>query len=426
MLIFFLIITYLAFVHDRLFHIGWAEAVFFDIIQNYNKSVKKHKKNRASYTIYTLFSDKTHYEIHDMTLPIITALPRWLNALFVRWSGTPSKYLPIRMIQSIFDYRHLIVFYPLLCTLLRKKIQKNNPSRIIISSFAAAKNIVPPAHKEKSRASKVILYLHSPNQYIHENYNEYKHKIGWRKGKIFQRRVPHLRKRDMLPRHYDAIITNSSYTAQCAKTYYAKSTLWKQTIPCKKAAIKTHCSQETIASQIFSKQASYIHVCYPWLPQVFHITPPSSSVKDYFLYIGRLTSFVREVDKIIDLFNTTKQQLIIAWSWPDEAILQKRAWATIHFVGNITQTKAKIELIRHARWLINIAKESCGIASMEALSLGVPIFGYHGWATPEFVNHTNGVLVRNKSSQHLVDKFTVFSRKSFDRKEIKKVFLSKI
>jgi hypothetical protein len=54
---------------------------------------------------------------------------------------------------------------------LSRKIRKYNPEKIIISSFAIAKNISVPNIKKK-------LYLHSPMQYIWSHYDEYTHKLS--------------------------------------------------------------------------------------------------------------------------------------------------------------------------------------------------------------------------------------------------------
>jgi hypothetical protein len=78
------------FIHDRIFHIGGAEAVLFDlIIEHRNK-----EKNVKNISIYTLFSDKKEIVIDGYTLPIITALPRWINAMFVYFSTVHDLHLP--------------------------------------------------------------------------------------------------------------------------------------------------------------------------------------------------------------------------------------------------------------------------------------------------------------------------------------------
>ena len=70
------------------------------------------------------------------------------------------------MLSSIFDYRNLIVFYPLFMKILSRKIKKRKPDEVQISSFAIAKNIDPIE-------VPTSLYLHSPMQYIRSHYEEY-------------------------------------------------------------------------------------------------------------------------------------------------------------------------------------------------------------------------------------------------------------
>jgi len=110
-------------------------------------------------------------------------------------------------------------------------------------------------------------------------------------------------------------------------------------------------------------------------------------------------------------------------SWPDEHELKMLAGDTITFIGQVTDIDEKIEIIRHARWLINLTKESCGIGTMEALALGVPVLWYNAWATPEFVNANNGVLAQTKDMEHLIEKFQAFHTKERNRETIKQEFL---
>ncbi len=46
---------------------------------------------------------------------------------------------------------------------------------------------------------------------------------------------------------------------------------------------------------------------------------------EYYLYIGRLVKFVREVDRIIALANSMEIPLLIAGSGPDEQYLKEMA-----------------------------------------------------------------------------------------------------
>jgi len=73
-------------------------------------------------------------------------------------------------------------------------------------------------------------------------------------------------------------------------------------------------------------------VLYPLLHEKFTTTQPASMSRNYFLYLGRLTTFVREVDVIITLFNELQLPLLIAGSGPDAQYLKSIAGPTITFV----------------------------------------------------------------------------------------------
>lgn len=358
-----------AYVHDWIFHIGWAEQLFWDLIQ----------QDWHDGAIFTLFSDRHEIRIGTKDLRVYVALPRRLNNWFVFCSRRKPPLL-----HKIFDYRNLIVFYPLLCRLLRRKIQQQGCERLYISSFAAAKNVVSSHWTQQY----TILYLHSPMQYIWENYTEYLGKMARRQLLIFKPLSKLLRKRDKKLRHYDQVYCNSEYTAQCAQTYYQLS--WQ--------------------------------VQYPKLHQVFTDIQASHKVHDYYLYVGRLVKFIRETDLIIKLFNTLELPLLVMWSWPDEADLQALAGPHIVFLGQVTDPLQKAEIIRNAKWVINLAKESCGIATMEALACGTPVFAYGKWGSAELVQPQQGFLTDSKDIEKLIQNFPKFSQQDYDRKRIQQLF----
>ena len=432
-----------AVVHDRIFHIGWAEAVFFDLIKEKLKSkLITDDWWLMTIKIYTLFSDRTSITIDDHEIPVIVALPRWINNIFVRWSrphtvptlneekviddteiSNESPYIHKAKIilnivnqifmtlimrlgkwllhigRKIFDYRNLIIFTPLLTRLLRRKIHRSAPHEIIISSFAAVKNVVPVWKVVKPT---VTLYLHSPMQYIRENYDEYIDKLARWQAIIFQTFVTPLRRRDMKPRHYDQIFTNSEYTRTCASKWY----------------------DDTIIRHRWDWYGRAI-VKYPNIDQKIVSTPPASEPLEYYIYVGRLVRFIRETDLIIKLANEINIPLIVMWSGPDEEWLKSIAGDTITFIGQVTDIDEKIQIISQSRGLINLTKESCGMGTMEALALWVPVLGYNAGATPEFVNTTNWVLADSKDTEHLIEKFREFHEKVWEREKIKEEFLKR-
>jgi hypothetical protein len=165
-------------------------------------------------------------------LNIVTALPTRLNNIFV-YLNTRK----IHLLSSIFDYRNLMFWFPVLCRLLRNKIEKYNADEVVISSFAAVKNACPSKRpvswdeeKDKSQVDKKKkspktrpvsrLYLHSPMQYIRENYEENVKKLSFPIKQLYKFAAIYLRPRDRKSRHYDVVLCNSNYTANLAKQLY--------------------------------------------------------------------------------------------------------------------------------------------------------------------------------------------------------------
>ncbi len=346
---------------------GWALNVLEDLIE-------EQKIQQAK--VFTLFSDRKKLTTKHHTLEIITALPKRINQLFLR-CGTHK----IPGLSRLFDYRNLMFFYPSLMKILSYKIKKYHPDHITISSFAIAKNITPIS------GIKTTVYLHSPMQYIWTHYDEYNEKLTGFKGKLFHRIVPKLRKRDLKFTKFDKVYANSKYTAKVAEELYGMKN---------------------------------IEIKYPRVTQKCFVPAIQEAPQPYYIYIGRLVNFVRETDKIIKLCNELKVPLIVMGSGPDEVYLKSIAGPSIIFIGRISDADEKIKIISQAKWLINLTKESYGIWTVEAMLLGVPIFGYGQWATPELVDIDCGILVKNKQHKTLVEWFKKFMSIKRDRQMIAK------
>ncbi len=403
-----------AFVHDRIVHLGGAEKVFIDLIRVYASDLKgtgypsrdsTPLVTAQSMRIFTLFSNRKSLPVDGYEIPLTVALPRRINQLFVRWSRPETTKL-CKIRRKFLDYRNLIVIYPLLTRLLAVKIRGFNADLIVISSFAAVKNIVSPyrlsehlsqndkstSENWESKTPKTILYIHSPMQYIHENYQEYLSKLSPFQLRIFKPTAKKLRARDLIPRTYDEVYANSNYTAECVKRYY----------------------------NIDAK------VRYPRIEKEFVLSAPTTQPHSYYLYVGRLVKFIREVDLIIQLFNKLELPLLIMWSWPDEFYLKSIAGDTVTFIGQSDTVEDKVKIMKHARGLINLTKESCGMATMEALAVGVPVFGYNQGGTAELVDEKSGLMTSSKELSTLVELFKKFEDMHFDRLQIKQRFLEKV
>lgn len=352
-----------AFVHDRIAHEGGAEAVLRELIR---------RDTHDEWAIFSYYSKQTRRRVDDKTYRIVTALPRRLNKWFII-CNTRKFFL----LSTLFEYRNLMFRFPLLTRRLSRKIKKYNPSNIIISSFAAVKNI-------NTHIAPTTLYLHSPMQYIRENYKENIQKVWFPIKQLYMFAAQFLRPRDKKKRTYNKVFFNSEYTQKLwEKMYGLKWEVW-----------------------------------YPPVDKAFNGSMITDEIHGYFLFVWRIVKYVREIDKIIRLFNAVKQHIIIVGDGPDMGYAQTIAGPTVVFTGRVDDVEEKKKLLQHARGYINLAKESFGIGTAEALCCGVPVFGYKWWATEYFVDESNGYVVSEKDDKTLNEWFEKFVSMRFDRKNI--------
>ena len=273
-----------------------------DRIKNADKS--------ESLAIFTMFSDKHFLIIDARKIPIITALPRWIFSTFVFF----DKY-KTPLFSKIFDYRNLMFFYPLLINRLRKKINAFHTDEVHISSFAVAKNVLPLSSKKinsKNSTSKTFLRLQSPFMYIHNHFASNLAKLKFPIKQIYQFAASYLKPRDLQAREYTNMSTNSKYTSSLVKKIYG-------------------IAESTIE--------------YPKLDNNFFTPAIQSQRSDYFVFVGRLVTFSKQVDIIIKAFNTLNLPLKIIGSGPDEQYLQSIANSNIEFLGRISDPVRKAEII---------------------------------------------------------------------------------
>ena len=93
----------------------------------------------------------------------------------------------------------------------------------------------------------------------------------------------------------------------------------------------------------------HIQIKYPRIPDKFFIPAVQETPQAYYLYVGRLVTFVREADKIITLCNELKVPLIVMGSGPDEVYLKSIAGPSVIFIGWIKDVDEKIKIISQAK-----------------------------------------------------------------------------
>ena len=361
----------------------WVLNVFVDMVE---KEILSQKNYQAK--IFTTFSDKKFLEVEGRKIEIITALPSFINNIFLFFSTRN-----IFILSSIFDYRNLMFFYKTLMKILSKKIVKYNAPKVVISSFAIAKNLEFCSIWYKWIYNPITsLYLHSPMQYIRSHHKEYLQKLKWYKLKIFKAITSKLQKWDKQYVKYDKVYANSQYTAD-------------------------------LAQKIYNIKAK---VSYPKVEEEFLNLIPTDQSHNYYIYVWRLVKFVKELDKIIKLFNETWDPLLIMWTWPDEKYLKSISKWNIIFIWWIQDSKEKAKIIKNALWLINITKESFGLWTVEALLSWVPVFALNEWASVELIDEDSWVLVPDKKHKTLVEYFDKFKNKYWDKEYIIKSINQKL
>jgi hypothetical protein len=229
-------------------------------------------------------------------------------------------------------------------------------------------------------------------QYIRSHNQEYLQKLKWYKLKIFKFITPKLQNRDKQYTKFDQVYANSKYTAKLAEDIYG---------------IKPE-------------------VKYPKIQEDFLHTSVNLEPQNYYIYVGRLVKFVKELDRIIKLFNETGKSLLIMWSGPDGEYLKSIANNNIIFIWRIEDPIEKIKIMKNALWLINITKESFGLWTVESLLLWVPVFAYNDWASPELIDENLWILVPDKKHKTLLKYFDKFINISRDRQKISDSIKSKI
>lgn len=206
--------------------------------------------------------------------------------------------------------------------------------------------------------TKHICYCHSPARYLWDWSDEVQREIGVKKdpnkeqtpldkikqtlgGPIVQTLLKSLRTWDIeAAKRPDIYIANSHEVAERIKKYYERDSvvLWPP--------VETH-----------RFTAGVIPV----------------STRKYYVMTTALTPFKR-VDIAIRVLSKLGKSLKIIGTGDQETELRKIAGPTIEFLGRIEDTEVA-KIYQAARGFLMPQKEDAGIAPIEAMAAGVPIFG---------------------------------------------------
>ncbi|HSX25288.1 MAG TPA: glycosyltransferase, partial [Candidatus Andersenbacteria bacterium] len=172
-----------------------------------------------------------------------------------------------------------------------------------------------------------------------------------------------------------AYIANSHYTQQKIKTYYQKDS----------------------------------SVVYPPIDTNFFTPRSTSSAREYFLCVGRLTP-EKKFDHAILVAEKLGLQLVIAGVGSDKSRLQKLAGKHTRFAENVSREELR-DLYRNARALIQPGIEDFGMTAAEALACGTPVIAFGMGGVVEIVrNGVHGILYREQLPETLAEAIRNFIR----------------
>jgi len=331
----------IAFVHDWLVFPWWAEKVFFDIIKyTQNKKNINHLPNQWKEFIKDMeelgiYKQENEYKIFTTFHKSDFPNPTNLQIEAALSSDNIWKY-----------FRNLMPFFPIFSSILSKKINKYNPDVVIISSFAIWKNLNVKAKK--------VLYLHSVMQYIRSHYEDYVKKFSWIKKLLYILSSKYLRIWDKKHKDFDKIYFNSNYTKETFNKTYNKHLEWKILFP----LVEKPNFKEIDLKKTFNIE---------W---------------EYYIYIWRLVRLVKNLDIIIDVFNKTGKQLIIVGDGPDKDYLKSLVKnKNIKFLWYLDSKSDEYwSLLKNAKALINITKESFWIVNYQAYLAWTKLISINKWA----------------------------------------------
>lgn len=162
-------------------------------------------------------------------------------------------------------------------------------------------------------------------------------------------------------------------------------------------------------------------VLYPPVDVDFYTRSEVNTEKgDYFITHSRLVKY-KKIDLLIKSMKLLKKNLVIVGTGPDERRLRAIAGNSeyIRFTGYVTHEQ-KRELLRKSRGFLFAAYEDFGIAPIEAMAAGIPVYVYEKGGVLETVNENCGRFFPEQTVESFCDHFYEFEEfaKSVDTKKI--------
>lgn len=248
-----------------------------------------------------------------------------------------------------------------------RKIDLSGYDVVISSSSGFAHGVMTTGQ------TKNICYYHSPARYLWDATDEVQAELGvswgkWQKnifwyikahvGGFFVRGLFHqLRKYDLkASKKPHFVIANSEEVRKRIQTYYHRDALilWPP--------VDTH--RFSVGSIPVSQRTQYV-------------------------LTSALTPFKR-VDRVVRVMTRLGMQVQIIGDGKERQSLEKIAGKNIQFLGRVSDSEL-VEIYKSARGFLMPQKEDAGIAPLEAMAAGVPVYWFgHGWLLETNIDGVTG------------------------------------
>lgn len=150
------------------------------------------------------------------------------------------------------------------------------------------------------------------------------------------------------------------------------------------------------------------------------------SERNFYVITSALTPFKR-VDIAVRILSKLNISLKIIGSGAQEEELKKMAGSSIEFLGRLSDTEIA-DVYKNARWFLMPQKEDAGIAPLEAMAAGLPIFWQAAWGLLETsIDGVTGRFFPEETDESFEKYFSLFDKEiSAEYYDNSEIFLSHV
>ena len=322
-------------------------------------------------------AEKVLEAIHGLypTAPVFTSIyaPELMPAEYRDWQVYVSFMQHLPLIHR--HHQPYLLLYPKAF----ERFKFDGYDLVLSSSSAFAKGVRVP------RGVPHICYCHSPMRFVWD-FDRYAERE--RMSPLARRMLPlllaRMRQWDLASaRRVDHFIANSTTVARRIRQFWNRDS----------------------------------EVIYPPVDTALLSPAPLDEIGDYYLLVSRLVPYKR-FDIVIDAFNVLGLPLKVVGTGRARAELERRAGATIEFLGFVSDEE-KHRLFSRCKAAIFPAEDDFGIAQVEVQAAGRPVIALGaGGALDTVIDGVTGVLFQPQTPEGVIAAVRRFETLEFSPNEI--------